>query len=125
MGTYQTSFTVPNLNREEKRIPISSVVLGGQRVPLGDALYSVEQKISAEAVNPLVFEGQKLTLASFRAIQGGGEAKKERCFQCHNDEKRLSRFTDIDFMHKKHVTDKKVEGLDSITVAEGEKLCWG
>jgi hypothetical protein len=60
MGTYQTSFTVPNLNREEKRIPISSVVLGGQRVPLGDALYSVEQKISAEAVNPLVFEGQKL-----------------------------------------------------------------
>ncbi|MEO8258612.1 MAG: VWA domain-containing protein [Acidobacteriota bacterium] len=60
MGTYQTSFTVPNLNREEQRIPISSVVLGGQRVPLGDALYSVEQKISAEAVNPLVFEGQKL-----------------------------------------------------------------
>jgi hypothetical protein len=60
MGTYQTAFTVPNLNREEKRIPISSVVLSGQRVPLGDALYSVEQKISAEAVNPLVFDGQKL-----------------------------------------------------------------
>ena len=60
MGTYQTSFTVPNLNREEKRIPISSVVLSSQRVPLGDALYSVEQKIAAEAVNPLVFEGQKL-----------------------------------------------------------------
>jgi VWFA-related protein len=60
MGTYQTSFTIPNLMREEKRIPISSVVLGGQRVPLGDALYSVEQKISAEAVNPLVFDGQKL-----------------------------------------------------------------
>ena len=60
MGTYQTSFTVPNLVKEVKRIPISSVVLGGQRVPLGDALYSVDQKISAEAVDPLVFEGQKL-----------------------------------------------------------------
>jgi fructose transport system substrate-binding protein len=23
------------------------------------------------------------------------------------------------------VTDKPVDGLDSITVAEGEKLCWG
>jgi fructose transport system substrate-binding protein len=23
------------------------------------------------------------------------------------------------------VTDKKVEGLDSISVAEGEKVCWG
>jgi hypothetical protein len=23
------------------------------------------------------------------------------------------------------LTDKKVEGLDSISVAEGEKLCWG
>jgi hypothetical protein len=43
------------------------------------------------------------------AIKGDGVAKKERCFQCHNDEKRLSRFTDIDFMHKQHVTDKKVE----------------
>jgi hypothetical protein len=60
MGTYQTAFTVPNLNREEKRIPISSVVLGSQRVPLGDALYSVQQKGPVEAVNPLVYEGRKL-----------------------------------------------------------------
>ena len=42
IGTYQTSFTIPNLNREEKRLPISSVVLGSQRVPLGDALHSVQ-----------------------------------------------------------------------------------
>ncbi len=32
IGTYQTSFVVPNLNKEEKRIPISSVVLSSQRV---------------------------------------------------------------------------------------------
>jgi hypothetical protein len=57
MGTYQTSFTVPNLNREAKRIPISSVVLGASGAARRRA-GSVEQKISAEAVNPLVFEGR-------------------------------------------------------------------
>src|SRR5712691_5205067 len=41
IGTYQSAFTIPNLNREEKRVPISSVVLSSQRVPLGDAIYSV------------------------------------------------------------------------------------
>ena len=60
IGTYQAPFTVPNLNKEEQRLPISSVVLSSQRVPLGDALYSVQQKIAAESANPLVYEGQKL-----------------------------------------------------------------
>ncbi len=30
IGTYQTTFVIPNLNKEEKRIPISSVVLSSQ-----------------------------------------------------------------------------------------------
>ncbi len=60
MGTYEAPFVVPNLNKEERRIPISSVVLSSQRVPLGDALYSVQQKIQTDAVNPLVYEGEKL-----------------------------------------------------------------
>ena len=60
IGTYQAAFTVPNLLREDKRVPISSVVLSGQRVPLGDALYSVQQKVAAEAANPLVYNGEKL-----------------------------------------------------------------
>jgi hypothetical protein len=59
IGTYQTSFTVPNLNREEKRLPISSVVLSGQRVPLGNELYSVKNA-AGQTANPLVHEGQKL-----------------------------------------------------------------
>jgi len=54
------SFTIPNLNKEEKRVPISSVVLSSQRVPLGDSIYNVKQKIDAEAANPLVLDGQKL-----------------------------------------------------------------
>jgi hypothetical protein len=54
IGTYQAAFTVPNLEREERRIPISSVVLASQRVPLGDALYSVRQKAGEDSVNPLI-----------------------------------------------------------------------
>ena len=60
IGTYQMSFTVPNLNKEEKRVPISSVVLSSQRVPLGDSIYNVKQKIDAEGANPLILDGQKL-----------------------------------------------------------------
>jgi hypothetical protein len=60
MGTYQTSFTVPNLEKETTHVPVSSVVLSAQRVPLTDAVYSVQQKVATDAVNPLVFDGQKL-----------------------------------------------------------------
>jgi len=60
IGTYQMSFTIPNLNKEDKRVPISSVVLSSQRMPLGDSIYNVKQKINAEAADPLVLDGQKL-----------------------------------------------------------------
>ena len=35
---------IPNLNKEEKRIPISSVVLSSQRVDMTDALYNAAKK---------------------------------------------------------------------------------
>jgi VWFA-related protein len=61
IGTYEMSFVIPNLNKEDKRIPISSVVLSSQRVDLRDALFNASKdKGQAEAVNPLVQEGQKL-----------------------------------------------------------------
>ena len=63
IGTYQTVFVIPNLNKEDKRVPISSVVLSSQRVDLKDALYDVEkggQKQKEAAVNPLVQDGKKL-----------------------------------------------------------------
>jgi VWFA-related protein len=60
IGTYQTAFTIPNLNRDEQRIPISSVVLASQRVALGDALYNVKQRVASDTVHPLIYEGQKL-----------------------------------------------------------------
>jgi VWFA-related protein len=61
IGTYQTSFVIPNLNKEEKRIPISSVVLSSQRVAMTEALYNVaKKKVNGEEANPLVQDGQKL-----------------------------------------------------------------
>jgi VWFA-related protein len=61
IGTYEMSFVVPNLNKEDKRIPISSVVLSSQRVDLRDALFNASKdKGQTQAVNPLVQEGQKL-----------------------------------------------------------------
>jgi len=62
IGTFQANFVIPNLNREEKRIPISTVVLGSQRQPISDAIYNV-QRTDAEknvSANPLVYEGQTL-----------------------------------------------------------------
>jgi VWFA-related protein len=63
IGTYQTTFSIPNLNKEEKRIPISSVVLGSQRVDLKDALFDAakaKDQVKEAAVNPLVQDGKKL-----------------------------------------------------------------
>ena len=70
IGTFQSAFVIPNLNREEKRIPISSVVLSSQRVPLGGALYTVK-KDAALSADPLVFEGQKLIPSVTRVFSKG------------------------------------------------------
>ncbi len=70
IGTFQSAFVIPNLNREEKRIPISSVVLSSQRVPLGGALYTVK-KDAALSADPLVFDGQKLIPSVTRVFSKG------------------------------------------------------
>jgi VWFA-related protein len=69
IGTYQAAFTIPNLNREAARVPISSVVLSSQRLALANAIYSVKKDV--EHVNPLVFEGQKLLPSVTRVFSRG------------------------------------------------------
>jgi VWFA-related protein len=72
IGTYETPFVVPNLNKEEKRIPISSVVLSSQRVEMKDALFNAaKDKGKTEVVNPLVQEGQKLIPSVTRVFSKG------------------------------------------------------
>jgi VWFA-related protein len=76
IGTYQTVFVIPNLNKEEQRVPISSVVLSSQRVDLKEALYDVEKgahKQKEAAVNPLVQNGKKLVPSVTRVFSTSHE----------------------------------------------------
>jgi VWFA-related protein len=68
IGTFQRPFTIPNLERENTRLRISSVVLSSQRVKAKSALYTVKQKIPAQEANPLVHEGQKLIPSVMRTF---------------------------------------------------------
>jgi VWFA-related protein len=61
IGTFQTVFTIPNLMKEQKRLPISSIVLSKQRVDMRQALYTAGKgKAKEQTVNPLVIDGLKL-----------------------------------------------------------------
>ncbi|HUI57008.1 MAG TPA: VWA domain-containing protein [Bryobacteraceae bacterium] len=59
IGTYMKKFTIPNLLKEQQKIPISSVVLSGQRIDMRDALFTAG-KDKGPQVNPLVQDGLKL-----------------------------------------------------------------
>jgi VWFA-related protein len=59
IGTYQTSFTIPNLMKEKKSVPISSIVLSSRRVDMRQALFTAS-KDRVQAANPLVIDGVKL-----------------------------------------------------------------
>jgi VWFA-related protein len=69
IGTYLTRFDIPNLNKEERRIPISSVVISGQRVDVKDALYTVG-RTKGSSVSPLVVDGKKLIPSVTRVFRG-------------------------------------------------------
>jgi len=74
IGTYQTTFVIPNLNKEDKRVPISSVVLSGQRVDLKNAIYNAAKSKDQEKqamVNPLVQNGKKLIPSVTRVFSRG------------------------------------------------------
>ena len=60
IGTYQANFVIPNLNNEKTKLPISTVVLGSQQIPLGAELASVSKAAAAATANPLVYEGMRL-----------------------------------------------------------------
>ena len=73
IGTYQAAFEVPNLVKEDKKIPISSVVLSSQRVDMKDALFNAtkDKTAAAQLDNPLVQDGQKLFPSVTRVFSSG------------------------------------------------------
>jgi len=63
MGTYQTVFIIPNLNKVTRQLPISSVVLSSQRVDTKQALFNTmkgKEQAKNDAANPLVNGAGKL-----------------------------------------------------------------
>ena len=63
IGTYQTSFTIPDLNKVAQRVAISSVVLSSQRIDLRDSLFNAtkgKEESKNNMANPLVEDGYKL-----------------------------------------------------------------
>ncbi len=63
IGTFETQFTIPDLNKVTTRLALSSVVLSSQKVDVNDALYNAmrgKKQAKDDTANPLVQNGQKL-----------------------------------------------------------------
>ena len=76
IGTYQANFVIPNLNKESRRLPVSSVVLSSQRAELNSALYNAtagKESAKDNAANPLVQEGHKLIPSVTRVFHADRE----------------------------------------------------
>jgi len=76
IGTYMGSFNIPYLNREQQKVPISSVVLSGQRVPLKDALATAgkpDKAAAALAASPLVQDGVELIPSVTRVFHAASD----------------------------------------------------
>jgi VWFA-related protein len=74
IGTYQTSFVIPNLNKVVERIPISAVVLASQRDDVKNAIYDVakaKERAKDDAADPLVQGGKRLIPSVTRVFSTG------------------------------------------------------
>ena len=76
IGTYLGKFHIANLNREQQRVPITSVVLSSQRANMKDALATAGKPSKAavtQAANPLVQDGQKLIPSVTRVFHASSD----------------------------------------------------
>jgi hypothetical protein len=74
IGTFQTTFVIPNLNKETKRVPMSSVVLSSQRTPMTAAIYNAtkgKEQAKDNAADPLIQNGEKLVPSVTRVFSKG------------------------------------------------------
>ncbi len=60
MGTFQTTFTVPDLTAEARRLPLSSVVLSNQREDMHSAVFNAERDRRLFLRDPLVQDNKRL-----------------------------------------------------------------
>lgn len=66
-------------------------------------------------------------------VAGDGFVPRERCNSCHAELQHIERYNDVEFVHQKHVTDRKVEctachiqirhGKEAVAFASAERTC--
>ncbi|HSB70525.1 MAG TPA: cytochrome c3 family protein [Candidatus Methylomirabilis sp.] len=56
-------------------------------------------------------QGTKCQKCHLDAVQGEGQAPRERCFTCHNQPDKLARYDDHEFLHEFHVARHNVDCL--------------
>ena len=71
IGTYDAKFVVPDLTSEQKRLPISSVILSSQRMDMSQAVFNAEKDKKNLAANPLIEDGKKLVPSVTRVFNKG------------------------------------------------------
>ncbi|HWB32156.1 MAG TPA: VWA domain-containing protein, partial [Acidobacteriaceae bacterium] len=75
IGTFQTSFIIPNLNKVTNQVAISSVVLSSERKNMNDAVYNAtkgKEQAKDNAADPLVQDGVKLIPSVTRVFNKNG-----------------------------------------------------
>jgi VWFA-related protein len=60
MGTFETKFNIPDITSEQKRLPISSVVLSNQREDMSAAVFNAERDRRLMFADPLVQDNKRL-----------------------------------------------------------------
>ncbi|HZU24858.1 MAG TPA: VWA domain-containing protein, partial [Bryobacteraceae bacterium] len=73
LGTYDARFTIPDLTSEQKRLPISSVILSSQRMDMNQAVFNAEKDKKILAANPLIEDGKKLVPSVTRVFNKNQE----------------------------------------------------
>src|SRR5690242_3863579 len=73
LGTYDYKFVVPDLTSEQKKLPISSVILSSQRMDMSQAVFNAEKDKKLLANNPLIEDGKKLVPSVTRVFNKNQE----------------------------------------------------
>ncbi len=69
MGTFETRFIVPDITTNQRRLPVSSVVLSHQREMLSDTIAAAERNKKLIAANPLVDGDMRLAPSVTRVFR--------------------------------------------------------
>jgi VWFA-related protein len=73
MGTFERTFTVPDLTTQQTVLPISSVILSSQRTALSEAVFNAEKDKKLLTMNPLFQDGKKLVPSVTRVFKTNQE----------------------------------------------------